>query len=221
MATPLTFLLILVTGFISYRVMNSPAQKNKLLFIPYYVNERGEYYRFITAAFIHKDWWHLGVNMIVLYFFGQTVESVYKVLFGTWGALLFLGLYLGGILASKAITYFRHRTNPGYGSLGASGAVSAVLFASILFDPWNEIFIFFIPKGIPGFIFGLIYLAYSTYMDKKGTDLIGHNAHLSGAFFGVLFTILILPVLLPHFFYCLQSGSENCVAEFIMMYLGN
>jgi membrane associated rhomboid family serine protease len=130
--------------------------------------------------------------MFTLYFFGSTVE---------WrlGGGLFLILYLVGIVVSDVPTYLKNRKNPYYNSLGASGGVSAVVFASILFRPLAPLYLMFIPIPIPGFIFGGLYMLYSYYQAKRGGDYINHDAHLYGALFGLAFSILAVPSALPNF----------------------
>lgn len=160
---------------------------------PYSTDQRREYWRFITSGFIHNDYMHLFFNMFTLYFFGGIVES-------TLGGVLFIILYLVGIIISDVPTFLKNRKNPYYNSLGASGGVSAVVFASILFYPMNPLYLMFIPIGIPGFIFGAIYMLYSYYQAERGGDNINHDAHLYGALFGILFAIIAVPGSLVHFF---------------------
>lgn len=156
-------------------------------------------YRFFTHAFVHGDWMHLFFNMYVLYSFGRIAEMSYSFTFGAKGDFYFVLLYLGGILFSTLPAFQRHKTNPHYNAVGASGAVSAVLFASILFNPMSKIYIIFIPVGIPAVVFGALYLALEYYLDKRGNDNIAHDAHLWGGIFGLVFTIVLNPNILLSF----------------------
>jgi len=145
--------------------------------------------RFLTSGFIHADWWHLGINMFVLWSFGNAVEKYYyPAELGEFSTLKYMALYFGGIIVSSIPSFIRYGNAPHYAALGASGGVSAVLFANIIFEPWNTLMIFPIPVEIPLIIAGIGYLAYSWYMDKKGTDNIGHMAHFTGALWGFFFT---------------------------------
>lgn len=198
-----TLIIIIITCLVSISVFNKPAELNKLIFWPALIKEKNQYYRFISSGFIHADWMHLGFNMLTLYFFGRYVESAFQQLFGHGIFILF---YLLAMVAADIQTYLQYRNDYHYRSLGASGAVSAVLFASILFDPWSKIYIFIIPIGIPAFVFGAIYLGYCIYMSKRGQDNINHTAHLWGALFGILFTIVMKPEIVPYFIQQLTAG---------------
>jgi len=185
-----TVIIIIITCLVSITAFYKPDELNKLLLWPAMMRERNQYYRFITSGFVHADWMHLGFNMITLYYFGRIVEVYFRELFGPGVFILF---YLIAMVVADLQTYFKYRHTYNYRALGASGAVSAVLFASILFNPWAKIYLFFIPIGIPAFIFGILYLAYCMYMSKKGNDGINHTAHLWGAIFGILFTVVLEP----------------------------
>jgi membrane associated rhomboid family serine protease len=140
--------------------------------------------------------------MITLYFFGGFMERLYAAWIGAAGYALF---YVGGLVVSCLPSYLRHRDDSGYRSLGASGAVSAVLFAFILLQPWATIYVFVVP--VPAIIYAVLYLAYTIYMDRRRSDHINHSAHLWGAIYGVLVTILIEPRVLGVFFQqLLQPG---------------
>ncbi len=188
----LTWILIGINVVLSFYAFNKPDVTRALIMNPYVVNTRGQYYRFITSGFIHKDHVHLLFNMIALYFFGQVVEIIFKAIFGSLGGAYYLLLYVLALVVSDIPSYFKHRGNPGYNSLGASGAVSAVVFAFILFRPIDKIYIYGI-LGINGFILGAVYLIYSYYQGRKGGDLVNHDAHLYGALFGLLFCIVMYP----------------------------
>jgi membrane associated rhomboid family serine protease len=134
---------------------------------------------------------HLAVNLFVLFGFGISVELAYKTLFGSMmGGVYYLLLYVLGLAASSIFDYFKHRNNYGYNAVGASGAVSSVLFAAILFSPTSILLLYGIIP-IPAVIGGALYLGYSYYMGRKGTDNIGHDAHFWGAVWGFAFTALL------------------------------
>ena len=161
---------------------------------------RKQWHRLLSHALVHADFMHLLVNMIVLWSFGRIVEAYFTGMFGFQGNYYFLMLYAGGVVIASLPSLFKHKDNPSYNAVGASGAVSAVLFSAILFQPLSKIYLFFIPIGIPAFIFGPLYLAYEIYMDKKSQDRVAHDAHYWGAIFGLLFTIVVQPEIVPYFF---------------------
>ncbi|QJW91738.1 rhomboid family intramembrane serine protease [Spirosoma taeanense] len=194
-----TVLIILVTAGISVWAWNNPTIMDRWIMNPYRVASRGEYYRLLTSGFLHADWGHLIFNMLSLYFFGGFIEQVFGLLFEGSGALYLIGFYLVGILVSDIPSFLKHRNDPGYNSLGASGGVSAVIFAAILFRPLTPIYLYFIPIGIPGFIFGALYLAYSYYEAQRGRGNVNHDAHFYGALFGIVFMIVVYPLVLPQF----------------------
>ncbi|HVB03185.1 MAG TPA: rhomboid family intramembrane serine protease [Chitinophagaceae bacterium] len=197
-------IIIIITCIISIVAFTNHKHINDLILWPALMKEKGQYYRFITSGLIHANWSHLIFNMITLFFFGAAVEQGYNELFGKGVFLLF---YVLALIVSDIPTYFQYRDNYAYRSLGASGAISAVLFASIIFDPWNKIYMFFIPIGIPAFIFGILYLGYCMYMSKRNLDGINHSAHFWGALFGVLFTVALKPELIGYFIHSLLGNS--------------
>jgi len=162
-------------------------------FNPYSVKHNKQIWRFFTYAFIHADFLHLFINMLVLWSFGDVVEQAYAGIFGIRWILMYLLLYIGGIMLSVMFSFGKHKNNPGYNAVGASGAVSAVVFASILFVPTGSVYLFFIPIGIPAFIFGLLYLLYSWFAARRGRGRIGHDAHFWGAVYGIAFTLVSKP----------------------------
>jgi membrane associated rhomboid family serine protease len=137
--------------------------------------------------------------MISLYFFGSAVERIFNAIFGETGGLYFIALYILGIVVSDIPTFFKQRENPGYNALGASGGVSAVIFASIIFEPLNNI-CFYIYFCFPGFILGTLFIVFSYYQGKRSRDNINHEAHLYGALFGLLFCIVLYPSSIRIFF---------------------
>ncbi|HPI31252.1 MAG TPA: rhomboid family intramembrane serine protease [Bacteroidales bacterium] len=191
--------IIAITALVSIMAMYNKDLFYRLKFSPYLILHSRQWYRLFTHAFVHAGWMHLLINMWVLYLFGQVVVDNYAGLFGIKGYYYFIILYVGAILISSLPSYGKYKDNPYYNAVGASGATSAVLFASILFYPIGKIMIFPIPIGIPAFIFGILYLIYSVYMSKRGGDNIGHDAHFWGAVFGVLFTIAIKPAVALYF----------------------
>ena len=188
----ITTLLIGITVAASLYAWNKPEILQKWIFNPYKIQANGEYYRFLTSGFIHQDYMHLLFNMITLYFFGTAIEQIYTIIFGGAGIWIFLGEYLVAIVISSITTYTKHRDNPGYNSLGASGGVSAILFSSILFQPTSTLLLFFVIP-IPAFILGALFLLYSYQQGRQGVGGINHDAHLLGALFGLVFTIAIQP----------------------------
>lgn len=195
----ITIILIVISVAASLYAWNKPEVMYKWIFNPYSVYTKKEYWRFVTSGFIHQDYMHLFFNMFTLYFFGSVIEQYYAVLFGgTTGIILFVGMYLVAIVISDVATYIKHRNDPSYNSLGASGGVSAIVFSAIMFDPTSNIYLFGL-IGIPGFILGALFLLYSYQRSKQMRDRINHDAHLYGALFGVIFTIIIEPNVISHF----------------------
>lgn len=199
-----TIIIIIITALLSITAFYKEGEMEKLLFWPAVIRERNQYYRFITSGFIHADWMHLVFNMITLYYFGRITEEVFRI---NLGPGYYIALYLLTMIAADLPTYFKYKSIHSYRSLGASGAVSGILFSSILYAPWAKLYIFFIPIGIPAFIFGILYLIFCVYMDKRGGDNINHNAHFWGAIFGIAYTIIVLPRIVPHFINQLMAGG--------------
>ena len=194
----ITYLLIAVTGIISYLAFQNHSMMDKMQFNAAKVVHGKEYYRLITHAFIHAGWSHLLVNMFVLYFFGRAIEQYFDYYFGNKATAYFLLLYFGGILASNLWSLTTQKNNYYYNAVGASGAVSAVLFTFIFLNPWEKLY-FFAVIPIPGILFGIGYLFYSYQMSKQSNDNVAHDAHLLGALFGFVFPILVKPSLFRHF----------------------
>lgn len=190
----ITYIIIAITCLVSYQAFNNQELFEKLSFKPYKVVHNKEYYRLITNGFVHADWTHLFFNMLTLYFFGRTQEQIFTAVNGEMSFILF---YLLSIPASSLISLYQYKDDPRYSAIGASGAVNAILFSFILINPFSTIYAFFIP--IKAILFAILFLIYSSYMAKKNMDNIGHEAHISGAIFGVLFTILTLPNVINHF----------------------
>lgn len=170
------------------------------MFNPYLVKHERQWYRLFSHAFIHAHIPHLIFNMLVLYFFGDFVELLIEKRMNLNAIVGFSALYIGGILFSSVSGYARHHDNPNYFSLGASGAVSSVLYAFIIMAPTAPLNLFFIPIDIPAFVVGIGYLIYEAKRDKMGQDNIAHDAHFWGAVFGILFVIVLYPAAIPEFF---------------------
>jgi membrane associated rhomboid family serine protease len=186
-----TYVIIGITVLVSMGAFSNQDLFNRLLFNPYVIHSRRQYYRFFTAGFIHADFIHLGFNMYALYLFGGYAERALGLIHPGFGSILFIALYASALVASSLVSYNKHRENPQYNAVGASGAVSAVLFASIIVYPDMKLMIFPIPFFIPSYILGPLYLLYSYYMSNKQMDNIGHDAHLFGALWGILFMLII------------------------------
>ena len=193
MEISITLIIIIATSIISFIAFSNHNLLDQFIFYPPAVR-RGQIYRFFSCGFIHADFGHLIFNMIALYMFGEIVELEFVGVFGTVGKLVYLAMYILSLAASVIPTYINNKDNYHYRSLGASGAVSAVIFAGILFHPLVGVGLFFIPVYIAGFLFGIIYLLVSGWLDKRGGGSINHSAHIFGALFGVGFTIIACQV---------------------------
>ncbi|MGH8234135.1 MAG: rhomboid family intramembrane serine protease [Rhodanobacteraceae bacterium] len=197
---PLTIAIIAATCIVSWVAFKDGKLMQRLLLWPPAVEKRHEYWRLLSYGLVHADFQHLLFNMITLFFFGRAMEGLYATHLGSLG---FLWFYLGGLLVSILPTYLQNRHNPNYRSLGASGAVSAVLFAFILLSPWSMIIVFVIP--VPAILYAVIFLGFSVYMDHRGGGHINHSAHSWGAAYGVVFTVIMEPRIVPYFLQQLQN----------------
>lgn len=182
--------IIVITVLVSLAGFRNGKIVDDLIFWPPAITKKHQYYRFITCGLIHADYIHLAFNMLTFYFFGRVMEAYYMGRLGLQH-YYFLILYIGALIVSNVPTFLKHRNDYDYRSLGASGAVSAILFAFILLEPWVTIYVFFIP--VPAIIYAVLFLVYSAYMSRKGGDHINHDAHFYGALFGILFTIAVHP----------------------------
>lgn len=181
--------------------LTRPEWFDKLKFNAYMVWNKHDYYRLVSSGFIHGGWWHLIFNMMTLYFFGYFVENCFITIFDVHlGRFLYALMYILAIAVSSVSDLLKYRNMHYYNAIGASGAVCAVLFSAILFNPKMGIAFFFIPIPIPGYIFGPLFLLFCHYMAKRNADNIGHSAHFWGAIFGVIFPILLYPKIIIHFF---------------------
>lgn len=188
----ITLIIIIFTVAVSLYASENEEIKRKLLFNPYQVLNHNQHYRALTHAFIHADLMHLGINMFVLYFFGQNVEHYFQMEYPEMAKTYFILLYVGGIIFATFPALYKHKDNPGYNSLGASGAVSAVLFSAIITEPSSKIYLYAFIE-MPAILFGVLYIGYEMYMNNKGRTNIAHDAHLLGAVFGIIFTIILSP----------------------------
>ena len=194
----LTLIILLATAGVSLLAFNNDELMRKWILNPYLVHQRKQWWRLISSGFIHADFMHLFLNLFAFYGFGMAVESYYMGLFGEKAVLYYLVLYLGGIIVANAPSMAKHKDNHYFNSLGASGAVSAIIFTAILFQPWSKIYFFGI-IGIPGIIFGPLYLFAEYRMGKQGGTGINHDAHYWGAIFGMLYTLALKPGLFLYF----------------------
>ena len=187
----ITFLIIIITAAVSILAFNRETMKEDLLFWPYYINRQGQYYRFITNGVLHADAMHLIFNMVSFYSFGMALENyLFKALFGELSRAMLAMLYVTAIIVAVVPDYIKYKNKSYYRSLGASGAVSAIVFAAITIQPNMPIQFFFIPFKIPGFVFGICFLILSASLAKKGGGNIGHSAHFWGSMYGIFFTYI-------------------------------
>ena len=202
MQSPITYALIAITCLVSWLAFNNRKLADRLILWPPAIDKHRQYDRLVTYGFIHADFMHLLFNMMTLYFFGRQIEVLMSGLVGAWVYPVF---YVSALVVSILPTYLKNQHNPNYLSLGASGAVSAVLFAFILIAPWQLIFVFLIP--LPAIVFAVLYVGYSIWMDRRGGDRINHSAHLAGAAYGMLFMLLMDGRVLGHFLQQLLNPS--------------
>ncbi|MFN3597750.1 MAG: rhomboid family intramembrane serine protease [Rubricoccaceae bacterium] len=183
--TPVVAFLLILNGLTgAYTLLVDGSLVGRWAFRP--AEAHREWYRWLTAGFVHVGFGHLLFNLLTLFFLGPPVEL-------QLGAWRFLALYVGSDLAANALTYWRHRQNPAYSAVGASGAIAGVVFAFCLFRPLQPLYFMFIPVGIPAIVFAFAYLALSAYAAQQGGGRIAHEAHLGGALGGLALTILLYP----------------------------
>jgi membrane associated rhomboid family serine protease len=198
----MTYILIAFTALISILCFSNRTIFERLQFNAYQIVRRKEIYRMLSHGFVHANWWHLIVNMFVLYFFGSNVEAILKALAAEgmlrYPLLIYMIFYLAAIVFASTISLVRHRDNIWYNSVGASGAVSAIMFFSIFFQPWEKLYLYGM-IGIPGILFAALYLIYSQYMSRRGGDNINHDAHFLGAVFGFVMPLFIDWSLIKYF----------------------
>ncbi|MBV6645005.1 MAG: rhomboid family intramembrane serine protease [Cyclobacteriaceae bacterium] len=195
----LTIIFIGVTVAISFLAWNNGSILYGFTMNPYQVFHKKEVWRMLTSGFIHSGYAHLGFNMFTFYFFGRVVEQIFSYVLGPSANATYIVFYVSAVIISDLPVAYRNRNNPNYNSLGASGAVSAMVFSSILFMPLNDICLYAI-FCLPGFILGIVYVIYSYYQGRNMSDNINHEAHLYGAGYGLLFSLVIYPEAGPAFF---------------------
>jgi membrane associated rhomboid family serine protease len=197
----ITLLIIVFTTLVSYQGFSRYDVIDRLKHSPARASAGGEYYRMLTSGFVHADWTHLLVNMFVLYSFGGYIESYIVREFGNVpGRIIYLGLYLLNIVFANIPTAVRHKHNPGFSSIGASGAVSGIIFIFILLQPWSILYLFFIIP-VPAIIAGIGYLIYSSWAANHGHGRLDHSAHFAGATAGMLMIILLRREIINDFFF--------------------
>ena len=196
----ITYIIIAVTCLVSILCFTGTLNSNSLLFNAYQVWHRKQWYRMLSYGLVHAGWGHLIFNMLTLFFFGPVVEEYFVILFGPgYGEVLFVVFYVSAIAVSTIGDLVKYKDNWNYNAVGASGAISAVLFAAILFEPKMGICFYFIPIPIPGYIFAPLYLLYCWYMAKRNMDNIGHTAHFWGAVYGLVFPLIFRPSIFQYF----------------------
>lgn len=196
--TPVASLILLFTVITSIYAFSNPGLYGKFMLHPYSVSRRQNVYTVLSSGIIHKDWSHLLFNMLTFLFFGFPLERLLSNV-SSWGHGQFLLIYILGLVLSDISTIVKEKDNYNYHSLGASGAICAVLFSFILFNPTMSIYMFFIPIPIPAVIFGFLFLGYCVWAANSSRDSINHDAHFYGALTGLLVTILLYPSVVAHF----------------------
>ncbi len=201
MTITVTLIITLLTAAISLMANSNVELKRRLLFNAYDIKHGKEWYRWVSHGFVHADFTHLAINMWVFYMFGQQVEEIFEYEFGFMGKFYYLTLYLAGIIVSSISAFIKHQDNPGYNSLGASGAVASVMFTFILYLPTQSMGLIFLPGiRIPAFLMGILYLWYEYAMGKRAKGRIAHDAHFWGAVFGIVFMAVLSPATFTNFF---------------------
>ncbi|HEY2344957.1 MAG TPA: rhomboid family intramembrane serine protease [Xanthomonadaceae bacterium] len=190
-----TLILIALTCVVSFVAFDNEKLMASLIFWPPAITKNHDYSRLLTYGFVHANGMHLLFNMFTLYFFGRAMEGFVGEHLGIYGFVFF---YLSALVVSILPTYLRHREDAQYRSLGASGAVSAVLFAFILLRPWSTILVFALP--VPAIVYAVFYLGYTIWRDRVQTDRVNHSAHLWGAVYGIVFMVLMDPHVIDVFF---------------------
>jgi len=201
LAAPVATIIFIVTIVTSFIAFQNPAIKNNWMLNPFRFVHQKRYHTIITSGFIHGDFAHLFFNMTTFYFFAFSLEENMVLLDGFAGHFIFLFLYIASMVIADISSVVKHKDNPNYNSLGASGAIAAVMFSDIIFMPNMRLIIIFlpIPGGISTPVFALGYMAYCIYAGRKSFDNVNHDAHLWGAIAGVLFTLIFFPGIFPYF----------------------
>jgi len=198
----ITLVIIIITVLVSLGGFSNHKIINDLIFYPPAITEQKQWYRFFTCGLIHADVGHLLWNMLSLYLFGKYVEENFMVdgatgqaLFGQNGKIIYLVMYVAALFVCLLPTFAKHKNDYYYRSLGASGAVSAVIFAGLLLEPRNRVGLFIIPPVIPGYVFGPLYLIITSYLGRQSRDNVNHSAHFWGAVFGTAFVVVLAYIL--------------------------
>lgn len=195
----ITLFIVFLTVLVSFTTFRNRVAFERMKFNAYEIRQHKTWHRFFSYGLLHADWMHLLINMFVLFSFGTLTEKIFNKEFGLQGDIFFGILYVSALLVSVLPAYFKQRKNYYYNAVGASGAVSAVLFASIILHPEGSVYFMFIPVPIPAFIFGVFYLGYSVWMARRGTDNVGHDVHFWGAIYGIGYVSLLHPPFLVNF----------------------
>lgn len=212
-----TIIIIAITSLISFTAFKNAALVQKYIFYPPALKNK-QWYRMLTYGFLHADLSHLIFNMFALYLFGTEIESVFIEVFGhKAGILLFVLLYFSGLFFSILPTYYKEKNNSAYRSLGASGAVSSIVFAYILVYPMSFMGIVFVPVYLPAFIFGIIYIVTSIYLDKNQHGNINHMAHISGGIYGIVFMYVVFAAFanVNIFYHFVENIQISSIADLI------
>ncbi len=204
----ITIMLVIIISLTSILAFSNREVIRQFEFNAFKIYHKIQYHRMLSHILVHANWEHLLVNMIVLWSFGMIVEHAFELNFGGYSTYYYIALFVGSSIFSSIWALMKQRNNVYYSAVGASGAVSAVLFAAIFFNPWGSIY-FFGVLPMPGIIFGLLYLYYSFYMSNKKLDNIGHDAHFLGAVIGFCTPMIIRPSLFWDFVNMLFSPTMN------------
>ena len=202
MLAPVASAIFAITILTSIMAFSNDNLYANMILHPYSVSRGQRVYTVITSGLIHNDWMHLIFNMLSYYFFAFKLET----LLGHWQFGL---LYIISLILSDLPTVYKHRNDEWYHSLGASGAVSAVIFGAIMYNPLDKMMILPLPFGIPAVLFGVIYLVYCNYASKYSRDNINHDAHLFGALSGLLITIILNPHIVNTFINQVSAGVQS------------
>ncbi len=191
---------MIIIGLVTYVAWQRPELHRRLMLNPYDVVQGRQYYRLLTSGFVHNNTTHLFLNLFTLYFMGRGVETLFAMNFGSMGPVLYVTLFITAVIVANIPTTIKYKDSPHYNSLGASGAVSALVLAFILNDPQQELELYlFVP--IPGYLLGVLFIVYSVVMSKRNVDNINHDAHLFGALYGMIFMLALRPETFNDFIY--------------------
>lgn len=188
---PISLTIIAINVLVFFASSSIPKVMEIGLFMPYRTVRSNTWYELITSGFLHGGFAHLAFNMITLFFFGPILEQAI-------GQVYFVILYFTGLIASSIPSLIKHKDNPSFATIGASGAVESVLFAFIIIYPFEKLYLLFIPIGIPAIIFGFLFIWYSIWASKK-EGKINHEAHIAGAAWGLIYMFVFVPNTIDHF----------------------